>query len=242
MKASINKIETLGLSDGPGIRTVIFFQKCNLRCKFCHNPETWIVKDNNYTIEELEKKILRSKPYFQNNGGVTFSGGEPLLHKEFIIELNKRLKKEKIHIALDTAGIGEGDYKELLKDIDLVLLDIKAITKEGFIDITQTDKFDIFMNFIKELNESNKDVWIRQVIIPNINDNNKYIEELVKFIKNNIKNVKKIELLPFHTMAFSKYKDLNIKNPYEKIEAMDKEKCKELENYLNNIYKEKNLS
>ena len=242
MKASINKIETLGLSDGPGIRTVIFFQKCNLRCKFCHNPETWIVKDNNYTIEELEKKILRSKPYFQNNGGVTFSGGEPLLHKEFIIELNKRLKKEKIHIALDTAGIGEGDYKELLKDIDLVLLDIKAITKEGFIDITQTDKFDIFMNFIKELNESNKDVWIRQVIIPNINDNNKYIEELVKFIKKNIKNVKKIELLPFHTMAFSKYKDLNIKNIYEKIEAMDKEKCKELENYLNNIYKEKNLS
>jgi len=237
MNASINKIETLGLADGPGIRTVIFFQECKLRCKFCHNPESWIKKENNYSVDDLEKKILRSKPYFQNNGGVTFSGGEPLLHKDFLIELCKRLKKENIHIALDTAGIGNGDYKDLLELVDLILLDIKAITKDGFKNITQVDKFDEFNNFIKQLNKSNKDVWIRQVIIPEINDNKDYIDKLITFIENSIKNVKKIELLPFHTMAFSKYKDLGIKNPYEDKEAMDKEKCLQLEEYLNNKIK-----
>ena len=240
MNASINKIETLGLADGPGIRTVIFFQECKLRCKFCHNPESWIKKENNYSIDEIEKKILRSKPYFQNNGGVTFSGGEPLLHKDFLIELCKRLKKEKIHIALDTAGIGDGDYAELLNLVDLVLLDIKSITKDGFKDITQVDRFDEFKIFIEQLNKSNKDVWIRQVIIPEINDNKEYIDELVNFIENNVKNVKKIELLPFHTMAFSKYKDLSIKNPYKNINAMDKEKCLQLEEYLNNKIKRTN--
>lgn len=233
MNASINKIETLGLADGPGIRTVIFFQECKLRCKFCHNPESWCKKENNYSIDDLEKKILRSKPYFQNNGGVTFSGGEPLLHNDFLIEICKRLKKEKIHIALDTAGIGNGKYKELLELVDLVLLDIKAISKEGFKDITQVDKFSEFKNFINELNTSNTDVWIRQVIIPDVNDNKKYLDDLSNFINKNIKNVKKIELLPFHTMAFSKYEDLQIKNQYINKKAMDKEKCKKLEEYVN---------
>ena len=237
MNTSINKIETLGLADGPGIRTVIFFQECKLRCKFCHNPESWLKKENNYSIDELEKKILRSKPYFKNNGGVTFSGGEPLLHKDFLIELCKRLKKENIHIALDTAGIGNGNYNEILELVDLVLLDIKSITKDGFKDITQIDKFDEFKKFIDDLNKSNKDVWIRQVIIPDINDNIEYIDKLVEFIEKNIKNVKKAELLPFHIMVFSKYKDLNINNPYEKKSAMDKEKCLQLEEYLNNKIK-----
>lgn len=237
MNASINKIETLGLADGPGIRTVVFFQECKLRCKFCHNPESWVKKENNYTVDELEKKILRSKPYFKNNGGVTFSGGEPLLHKDFLIELCKRLKKENIHIALDTAGIGDGNYTELLNLVDLVLLDIKSITKDGFKDITQINKFDEFKKFVNDLNKSNKDVWIRQVIIPEVNDNIEYIDKLINFIEKNINNVKKIELLPFHTMAFSKYKDLNIKNPYEEKDAMDKEKCLQLEEYLNNKIK-----
>ena len=212
MKAAISKIETFGLVDGPGIRTIIFFEGCNLRCKFCHNPETWQKKENNYTIDEIYNKILRSKPYFQNNGGVTFSGGEPLLHQDFIIEISKRLKKEKIHIALDTAGIGNGKYKELLEYVDLILLDIKSLDKNGFKDITQIDKFNEFENFIKELNNSNKEVWIRQVIIPNVNDNKEYIKKLSNYINKNIKNVTKVELLPFHTMGFEKYKKLNINN------------------------------
>lgn len=238
MKTAINKIETFGLVDGPGIRTVIFFQGCNLRCKFCHNPETWIKEKRNVNTKELVQKIIRNKPYYGNNGGVTFSGGEPLLHKDFLIELSKKLKEEKIHIALDTAGIGDGNYKELLNLIDLVLLDIKGINEEQFKDITQIDKFKAFKCFIKELNKSNKEVWIRQVIIPDVNDNKEYIEKLSKFLKRNIRNITKVEFLPFHTMGFEKYKLLKIKNPYQKKVAMDNKKCKDLENYFYKIFKE----
>ena len=179
MNASIDSIETLGLVDGPGIRTVIFLNKCNLRCKYCHNPETWVMKDKNYTSDELIDKILRNKNYFKNNGGVTFSGGEPLLQYEFLLDICKKLKEEKIHIAIDTAGIGNGNYIELLQTVDLVLLDIKHITKEGFIDITQTDNYDKFIDFLNQLNLTNTDVWIRQVIIPDVNDNKDYINYFV---------------------------------------------------------------
>ncbi len=235
-KGRINKIETFGLVDGPGIRTVIFLNGCKLRCKFCHNPETWNKIEENYTVDELVNKILRSKPYFKDNGGVTFSGGEPLLQKDFLIEVCKKLKEENIHIALDTSGIGlDNNNKELLDLVDLVLLDIKSITREGYKDITQTDNFDNFEEFIKELNNSNKEVWIRQVIIPNINDNIEYINNLSKYLKK-IKNITKIEPLPFHTMGFSKYQELNINNPYSNIEAMDKEKC----DYLYTVLVEKN--
>ena len=234
--ASISKIETFGLVDGPGIRTVVFFNGCNLRCKYCHNPETWIKKEDNYTKEELLKKLLRSKPYFKNNGGVTFSGGEPLLHYDFLVDICKDLKKENIHIAIDTAGIGNGNYKELLDQIDLVLLDIKHINKDGYINITQTDNIDKFNEFIKELNESNKEVWIRQVIIPGINDNQEYIKDLANYL-NNIKNITKVEFLPFHTMAFNKYESLKINNPFKDIEAMDNIKCENLYNEFMKIYK-----
>ncbi len=236
--ATINKIETMGLVDGPGIRTVIFFQECNLRCKFCHNPETWNKGNNKTTIQKLKSKILRYKPYYQKNGGVTFSGGEPLLQQAFLTKLCKELKKENIHIALDTAGIGKGNYEELLSLVDLIILDIKYTTKQGFQNITQTDQYDEFINFIKQVNKSNKEVWIRQVIIPGENDNKNYINDLVNFLKNNIKNITKIELLPFHTLGFQKYKEYHIKNPYNNKKAMDKEKCKKLEDYCLKKYKE----
>lgn len=228
MKASVDSIETFGLVDGPGIRTVIFLNGCNLRCKFCHNPETWRFKDLNYSVDDIVNKVLRSKPYFKDNGGVTFSGGEPLLQIDFLNEVCTRLKEEDIHIALDTAGIGCGDYKEILSKIDLVLLDIKSINKEGFIDITQKDFFDKFMEFVKELNESNKEVWIRQVIIPGVNDNNEYIKELSQFIKTNIKNVTRVDFLPYHKMGLEKYEKLGIKCPYQDVPAMDKVKCDKL--------------
>ena len=113
LKGSVDSFETFGLVDGPGIRTVVFLNQCMLRCKFCHNPEMWQKRELNYTSEEILKKVLRSKPYFKNNGGVTFSGGEPLLQYDFLVETCKMLKKENIHIAIDTAGIGYGDYREL---------------------------------------------------------------------------------------------------------------------------------
>ena len=215
MKASIDSIETFGLVDSPGIRTVIFLNKCNLRCKFCHNPETWVMKNENYTSEEIIDRVLRNKPYYKNNGGVTFSGGEPLLQYEFLLETCKKLKQENIHIAIDTAGIGNGDYQELLQTIDLVLLDIKHITKEGYIDITQTDNIDKFNDFVEQLNKTNVEVWIRQVIRPDVNDNIEYMNSLATYIKTNIKNVTKIEFLPFHTLGNEKYEKLGIKNPYK---------------------------
>ncbi|MDE5630455.1 MAG: radical SAM protein, partial [Bacilli bacterium] len=136
MQASINSIESCGTVDGPGIRAVIFFNECHLRCKYCHNPEMWHRQGENYTPIELSNKIKRYKPYFGNNGGVTFSGGEPLLHQDFIIELSKLLKEENIHIALDTAGYGLGNYEELLSYIDLIIFDIKDINEPRFKNIT----------------------------------------------------------------------------------------------------------
>ena len=236
MKASIDSIETFGLVDGPGIRTVIFLNKCNLRCKFCHNPETWVMKNENYTSEQIIDRVLRNKPYYKNNGGVTFSGGEPLLQYEFLLETCKKLKQENIHIAIDTAGIGNGDYQELLQTIDLVLLDIKHITKEGYIDITQTDNIDKFNDFVEQLNKTNVEVWIRQVIIPDVNDNIEYMNTLATYIKTNIKNVTKIEFLPFHTLGNEKYEKLGIKNPYKDKKDMDKDKCNELYNHFINEY------
>lgn len=237
MKASIDSIETFGLVDGPGIRTVVFLNSCNLRCKFCHNPETWTMKEKNYSSDDIVKKVLRSKPYFKSNGGVTFSGGEPLLQYDFLVETCKKLKKENIHIAIDTAGVGQKDCSELFKTIDMVLLDIKHITKKGYIDITQVDKLDDFMNFVNQLNKTNLEVWIRQVIVPGIHDNEDYITNLAKFIKDNIKNVTRVDFLPYHKLGDEKYQKLGIKNPYLDKEAMDKKKCEELHQQFMDIYK-----
>ena len=235
MKASIDSIETFGLVDGPGIRTVIFFNGCKLRCKYCHNPEMWIKKDNNYTVDEVVHKVLRSKPYFKNNGGVTFSGGEPLLHSDFIIEVSKKLKKENINICLDTAGVGNGNYDELLKNIDIVLLDIKHTEKDTYKEITGKELNEV-ENFIEACNKANKRIWIRQVIIPDINDNKEYMKSLSNYLKH-INNVERIDFLPFHRLGREKYLKLNIPYPYEDKKDMDKDKCNDLYNYFLQINK-----
>lgn len=236
-KASISKIESFSTVDGPGIRTTIFFNKCCLRCKYCHNPETWNNNTNNYTITDIYNKIIRNKPYYKNNGGITLSGGEPLLHYDFILQLCKKLKKENIHIALDTAGIGYGNYKELLQYIDLIILDVKHINENGFKEITQKKYWNRYINFINQLKDSKKNVLIRQVIIPGINDNTEYIRKLSAFLKNNFQNITKIEFLPFHTMGFKKYKDLEINNPYKQIKALDTKKCDNLYKQFIKVYK-----
>ena len=151
MKGSIDSIESFGLVDGPGIRTVVFLNGCNLRCKFCHNPETWNIGSLNYTTDEIRDKILRNKPYFKNGGGVTFSGGEPLIQYDFLLEVCKKLKKENIHIALDTAGIGHKDCSELFKYIDMILFDIKGINSKNYLDVTQKDLFNESLDFIDQL-------------------------------------------------------------------------------------------
>ena len=227
----VNKIESMGLVDGPGIRTVIFMQGCMLRCIFCHNPESWSFKGGTkYTPLELVNKISRFKPYYGEDGGVTFSGGEPLGQPEFLLETCKLLKKENINICLDTSGVGT-KYEELLDYIDLIILDIKHITPEGYEMITGA-KIDKFQKFLETVQRKNKKLWLRQVIVPGINDTKEYILQLKEYISK-IKNVEKVELLPYHTMGVGKYKDLNIKYKLDGVQPMDNLKCKELEKILN---------
>ena len=235
MKASVNSIETFGLVDGPGIRTVIFLNGCKLRCLYCHNPEMWNMGAGNYTVDELVTKILRNKPYFKrNNGGVTFSGGEPLLQIDFLLEICQRLKEEGIHIAIDTAGVGIGKYDEILSLVDLVLLDIKHPNKEGYLKLTGRDISES-EKFIESLNKSGKPVWIRQVIVPGIMDNEEYLHELASYLLK-IKNIEKIEFLPFHHLGFSKYAELKIENPLKNTPEMNVEECQKLYEKFTSIY------
>jgi pyruvate formate lyase activating enzyme len=202
IKGKISKIETLGLVDGPGIRVVVFLSGCPLRCKYCHNPEMWDINSGKeYTAKELLDVILKYKNYFGVIGGVTFSGGEPLLQSVFLLEVLKLCKENNISTALDTSGCIIN--KEVLKYVDLVILDIKALDNDSYKEMTGRNIENSF-GFLKSIQELNIDLWLRCVIIPGINDNKKYIEKLYSYIKN-IK-FKKIELLPYHTMGVSKYK------------------------------------
>ena len=231
IRGSVDSIESFGLVDGPGIRTVVFMSGCKLRCKYCHNPEMWSIKDLNYTPEELTNKIIRNKPYFKrNNGGVTFSGGEPLLQSEFIIEVCKMLKQESVHIALDTAGVGFGNYDEILSYVDLVILDVKALSEKDYKLITHKS-MEKFYKFVNIVQEKYIPLWIRQVIVPNINDTKENIINLKNFT-NKLKNVEKIELLPYHDMAKEKYSKLGIIYPLPTTPPMDKAKLNELQKLL----------
>lgn len=239
IKGSVDSIETFGLVDGPGIRTVVFLTGCKLRCKYCHNPEMWHLGKYNYTPSELAERILRNKNYFQrNNGGVTFSGGEPLLQSKFIIEVCKILKKENIHVALDTAGVGNGDYEEVLKYVDLVLLDIKHTNPIEYKELTGHSIEDS-LEFIKVLNKSNTKVWIRQVIVPGLMDNMEYINSLIG-VQSKIKNIERVDFLPYHKLGSEKYVKLGINNPYKEMPEMDKEKCDELYNKFIKEYRKLN--
>lgn len=222
----IDSIETMGLVDGPGIRFVTFLKGCKLRCAFCHNPEMWI-NDNSIqmTSEELLTKILKYRHYY-TDGGVTFSGGEPLLQKDFLIDILKKCKMVNLHTAIDTAGVGNGDYEEVLKYTDLVILDIKALDSENYQKITGHD-MDEFNKFLNVCLQMNKKLWIRQVIIPGINDNIDYILKLKEFLKD-LSNVEKIELLPYHLYGVDKYNKLNLDYKLKDVPAMDIKKCNDL--------------
>ena len=234
----INSIETMGLVDGPGIRIVIFMQGCPLRCIFCHNPETWKNKNNiKLTSKEIVDEVRKYRPYIEMGGGVTFSGGETLFQSEFLLEMLKMCKKAGIHTCLDTSGTGYSKkyLDEILKYTDLVILDIKAIDLENYKKITGKDMTSF--NYFKErLKVNDNKIWLRQVIIPTINDNEEYILKLKEYIKD-FSNVEKVELLGYHTMGKEKYKKLKIKYRLDGIDDMDKEKLKELQNILNNDLK-----
>ncbi len=228
--ARVHSIETMGLVDGPGIRTVIFLQGCKLRCLYCHNPDTWNTDGGKeMTVEELIKVVKRYKVYYKSTGGVTVSGGEPLLQPEFLLEFFKACKKEGIHTTLDTAGHGFGDYDEILKYTDLVLLDIKATDDEGYKKMTCNSN-ERFLKFLEAVNCTKTHVWIRHVVVPGINDSEENIIKLAGII-NTIETTQKVELLPYHTHGVRKYKELNIKYPLEGVKPLDEDRFM----YLNKV-------
>ena len=231
VKGNISSEESMGLVDGPGIRYVVFLQGCKLRCKYCHNPETWSTFGG-YQIspEQLVEKLLRFKAYFGSEGGVTFSGGEPLLQPEFLLACLKLCKEKGINTVLDTSGVGFGEYDEILAYTDLVILDVKAVDEEEYKNLTGRE-IKYFYQFIDACKKAGSRLWLRQVIVPGINDDKAHAEKLRDFAQN-LSNVEKIELLPYKTMGEVKYRKLGINYSLEGIPEMDEEKCKELEKIL----------
>ena len=233
MQGHINSIQSLGTLDGPGIRYVIFFQGCNLRCGCCHNPDTWNINEGKIiSAEELINNAKRYKEYFKNSGGITISGGEPLLQAEFAKEIFELAHKENINTCLDTSGsILNEQVKELLDVTDYVLLDIKYTSNDLYLKHVGCN-LDKVLEFLTYLNKLNKPTVIRQVIIPSLNDS---IEDVLKLkeIISNYSCVKKIELLPFKKICQSKYDNLNIEFKFKDLETPSKELMEQLNNLIN---------
>lgn len=233
-----------GTVDGPGIRYVIFLKGCPLRCLYCHNPDTW-TQDNAllYSVDDVIKDALKYRGYFANGGGVTVSGGEPLLQIDFLIELFKKLKSYNIHTACDTSGVifdssNEelmAKFNELIKYTDLFLLDIKHINNEEHIKLTGKPNKNI-LEFAKYLSANDKHMWIRHVLVPGITLNDLYLKETKDFI-DTLKTVDKVEVLPYHTMGIVKYENLGIPYRLSGVDAPTKEEVRHAKEILGVIKK-----
>ncbi len=230
--AKVHSVESFGTVDGPGIRFILFLQGCNLQCKYCHNRDTWDLNQGQYrSLEDILTQVKKYKNYIMPNGGVTVTGGEPLLQVKFLIEFFKELKKEKIHTCIDTSGMVSitDDIKQLLELTDLVLLDIKHINDEKCKQLVGfSNKLEL--EFAKYLSDNGIKMWLRQVIIPGYTDKREDILELKKFIKT-LKTVEKVELLPYHSMGKYKWEKLNIKYELENVKDASQDdinKVKEL--------------
>lgn len=235
--ARIHSFESFGAVDGPGIRYVIFMQGCALKCKYCQNRDTWNLNGGmEYTSDELVAKVSRYKNYFAvSGGGVTVSGGEPLLQMNFLIEFFSKLKSLGIHTAIDTSGsfaITE-DMKKLIDLTDLFLLDIKCINDEICKDLTGvSNKREL--EFARYLSEQGKDIWIRQVLVPGYTDREEDLKDLKEFLSE-LKTVKKVEILPYHDLGKFKWIELGCKYELEGVPAAtseDVERAKQILRYL----------
>lgn len=224
----INSFQSLGAVDGPGVRVVVFMQGCNIRCKYCHNPETWATDDGkDYSYNEVYNNIIKYKNYIYDRGGVTFSGGEPLLQAKELLPLFIKLKEDGYHIALDTNGsIINDSVIELLEYTDLVLLDIKMTDGNLYSEFTGLDIGKVY-DFFDLLIKMNKKIWIRQVVIEGVNDNEENIERLRELYK--YKNVEKIELLPFKKICIEKYNGMNMEFPMADYKETDMNIIKKLQ-------------
>lgn len=230
MSGRIHSLESFGTVDGPGVRFVVFVQGCPMRCAYCHNPDTWAmtggkIMEASEIIEQYERNIA-----FYKNGGITVTGGEPLMQVDFLIELFTLAKEKNIHTCIDTSGIA---YKpdntafiekldKLMALTDLVMLDIKHIDPEKHQELTQQPN-DGILAFCEYLNDRKVDVWIRHVVVPTITDDDTYLYKLGYFI-GQFTNIKALDILPYHTMGKPKYDQLGMKYKLDGIPAMDKNK------------------
>ncbi len=234
IKGLINSIQTLGAVDGPGIRFVVFMQGCPLRCIYCHNPETWSTTDGDeITVSDIIKKIMRYKNYFGEKGGVTISGGEALLQMEFVTEVFKLCKENNINTALDTSGIGWHDIQklyELLRYTDLVICDVKFVSEVEYKRYTGGSLEDV-IEFLDIVNKLSIKVWIRQVIVPGMNDNQESIISLNKII-DKYDNIERVELLPFRKLCLSKYENMNMEFRLKDTSETTDKKIEELYKFL----------
>ena len=232
MVGYVHSFHSLGTLDGPGVRFVVFLQGCNLRCGCCHNPDTWDMRQGKeITTEEIVSKVIRYREYYKEEGGITVSGGEPLLQAKFVQELFAKCHEEGINTCLDTSGsVLNDDVKNLLQETDRVLLDIKYTEDEQYQKHVGCDLHKV-LEFLEFLNEQKIPVTLRQVIIPTLNDNEENILKL-KSIAGKYSCVDKVELLPFKKVCQVKYDDLGMKFPFEDIPAAKKEDVLALEELL----------
>ena len=226
----IHSLESFGSVDGPGVRFVIFFSGCTMRCQFCHNADTWNMKNGKlYTADELLKTALRYRAYWGKEGGITVSGGEPLLQIEFLTEVFQKAKAEGVHTTLDTSGNPFtreepffGKFQALMKVTDLVLLDLKHIEDAQHKKLTGCTNQNI-LDMASYLSEVGKPVWIRHVLVPGHSDRDEYLKRLSAFI-DTLHNVQKVEVLPYHTLGAFKWKELGMEYPLEGVEPPTKER------------------
>jgi len=222
-KGIIHSFESFGAADGPGVRFVVFLKGCNMRCKYCHNPDSWSEKGGQESdADEVMKKVSRYKSYWGEEGGITVSGGEPLIQIDFVTELFKKAKLEGINTAIDTSGepftMKEpfiSKFDELMKYTDLVLLDIKEIDDIKHRELTGKTNENILL-LAEYLSKIQKPVWIRHVLVPENTDFDEDLDKLGEFISK-LSNVKKVEVLPYHTLGVFKWENLGMKYRLEGI-------------------------
>ncbi len=239
IKGYVHSIESFGSVDGPGVRFVVFLSGCKMRCQFCHNPDTWQLKSGTeYTVDDLLKKAMAYRPYWKDKGGITVSGGEPLLQIDFLLEFFKKAKEKGINTVLDTSGNPftkdepfYSKFVELMQYTDLVLLDIKHIDNEVHKTLTGHSNKNI-LQMAKTLSDMKKPVWIRHVLVPGVSDKDEYLEALAEFV-GLLKNVERTEVLPYHTLGVFKWESLGIKYPLEGIAPPTKERVKNAKRILN---------
>lgn len=233
--ANIHSIETLGLLDGPGIRTVFFFKGCLLKCLYCHNPDTQLTTGGtSYTVESLVNIAKKYKNYYKSSGGgVTLSGGEPLMQGAFLLELIKALKAESIHVTLDTSGYGDKRYfDEILSMVDLVLLDIKHVESFSHKKLVGHSMNGLHQ-FMGHLAKSKTDTWIRHVMVPTMTDSETIMNDLYNLCKKIEHCIVKYEILPYHKLGVDKYSQLGQAYQLAHLPEMDKDVVKIFEDMLN---------